>query len=75
LILKFEFLSLKIYSKSLRFGFRDGSLDKKPKIKSETKKTIVVYTKTFKVNIENLIKLKIFTIKTLTVRQSKKIVC
>jgi len=26
------------YSKSLRFGFRDGSLDKSPKINKETKK-------------------------------------
>jgi hypothetical protein len=43
------------YSKSFRFGFRDGSLDKKPKIKRETKNTIVVYTKIFNVNIKRLI--------------------
>ena len=26
------------YSRSLRFGFRDGSLERKPKINKETKK-------------------------------------
>jgi hypothetical protein len=41
----------KIYSKSLRLGFLDGSLDKKPKKNKETKKTTVVYTKIFRVNI------------------------
>ena len=30
------------YSKSLRFGFRDGSLDKSPKINKETKKITAV---------------------------------
>lgn len=30
------------YSKSLRFGFRDGSLERRPKINKETKKIIVV---------------------------------
>jgi hypothetical protein len=30
------------YSKSLRFGFRDGSLERSPKINKETKKIIVV---------------------------------
>ena len=30
------------YSKSLRFGFLDGSLDRSPKINKETKKIIVV---------------------------------
>jgi len=30
------------YSKSLRLGFRDGSLDKNPKINKETKKITVV---------------------------------
>ena len=27
-----------VYSKSLRFGFRDGSLERKPKVNKETKK-------------------------------------
>ena len=40
------------YSRSLRFGFLDGSLDKNPKMKRETKKITVVYTKIFKVNIK-----------------------
>ena len=39
------------YSKSLRFGLRDGSLDKKPKINKDTKKITVAYTKIFNVNI------------------------
>ena len=39
------------YSKSLRFGLRDGSLDKKPKINKDTKKITVAYTKIFSVNI------------------------
>mgnify|MGYP001303796730 CR=1 FL=1 len=39
------------YSKSLRFGFLDGSLERKPKMKSEQKKVTVVYTKIFNVNI------------------------
>ena len=30
------------YSKSLRFGFREGSLERSPKINKETKKIIVV---------------------------------
>ena len=30
------------YSKSLRFGFLDGSPDKRPKINKETKKITVV---------------------------------
>ena len=30
------------YSKSLRFGFRDGSPERSPKINKETKKIIVV---------------------------------
>jgi hypothetical protein len=30
------------YSKSLRFGFLDGSLERSPKINKETKKIIVV---------------------------------
>ena len=30
------------YSKSLRFGFRDGSLERSPKMNKETKKIIVV---------------------------------
>jgi len=30
------------YSRSLRFGFRDGSLERKPKINNETKKITVV---------------------------------
>jgi hypothetical protein len=30
------------YSKSLRFGFRDGSPERSPKINKETKKVIVV---------------------------------
>jgi hypothetical protein len=30
------------YSKSLRFGFRDGSLERSPKMNNETKKIIVV---------------------------------
>ena len=40
------------YSKSRRFGLRDGSLDKKPKINNDTKKITVVYTKIFKVNMQ-----------------------
>ena len=32
------------YSKSLRFGLRDGSLDKKPKINKDVKKITVAYT-------------------------------
>jgi hypothetical protein len=39
------------YSRSLRLGLRDGSLERNPKINNETKKIIVVYTKIFKVNI------------------------
>jgi hypothetical protein len=31
-----------LYSKSLRFGFRDGSLDRKPKINKDTKNVTVV---------------------------------
>ena len=30
------------YSRSLRFGFREGSLERKPKINKETKKITVV---------------------------------
>ena len=30
------------YSKSLRLGFRDGSLERSPKMNNETKKIIVV---------------------------------
>jgi len=30
------------YSKSLRFGFRDGSPERSPKMNNETKKIIVV---------------------------------
>ena len=30
------------YSRSLRFGFRDGSLERNPKINKETKKITVV---------------------------------
>ena len=40
-----------VYSKSLRFGLRDGSLDKKPKINKDEKKITVAYTKIFNVNI------------------------
>ena len=40
------------YSSSLRFGFLEGSLDKNPKMKRETKKITVVYTKIFKVIIK-----------------------
>jgi hypothetical protein len=43
---------MKNYSRSLRFGFRDGSLERKPKINKETKKITAVYTKIFRVNIE-----------------------
>ena len=39
------------YSKSLRFGFRDGSPERSPKINKETKKITVVYTKIFRVSI------------------------
>ena len=42
----------KSYSRSLRFGFREGSLERKPKINKETKKITAVYTKIFKVNIK-----------------------
>ena len=44
-------LWFKDYSRSLRFGFLDGSPESKPKINKETKKITVVYTKIFKVNI------------------------
>jgi hypothetical protein len=40
------------YSTSLRFGLRDGSLDKKPKINKELKNETVTYTRIFKVSIE-----------------------
>lgn len=40
------------YSRSLRFGLRDGSLERNPKINKETKKITVVYTKIFKLNIK-----------------------
>ena len=49
-----------IYSKSLRLGFREGSFDKNPKKNNETKKTTVVYTKIFKVNIIDLLKVNGF---------------
>lgn len=39
------------YSKSFDLGLRPGSLDKKPKMKSDTKKITTVYTKTFNANI------------------------
>lgn len=39
------------YSKSLRFGLREGSLDKKPKKNKDIKNITVVYTKIFNVNI------------------------
>ena len=45
------------YSKSLRFGFRDGSLERSPKINKETKKIIDVETKIFKPNIEFFLKI------------------
>ncbi len=40
------------YSRSFRFGFLDGSLERNPKMNRETKKITVVYTKIFKVNIK-----------------------
>jgi len=43
------------YSKSLRFGLRDGSLDKKPNINNDVKKITVAYTKIFNSNIEKLL--------------------
>ena len=36
------FIQIINYSKSLRFGFRDGSPERSPKINKETKKIIVV---------------------------------
>jgi hypothetical protein len=39
------------YSKSFDVGFRPGSFDKNPKVKSEMKQITVVYTNTFKANI------------------------
>lgn len=44
------------YSKSLRLGFLEGSLDKNPKTNKEIKKMTVVYTKIFKVNIFSSLK-------------------
>ena len=44
------------YSKSLRFGLRDGSLDKKPKINKDEKKITVAYTKIFNVNIREIVR-------------------
>ena len=42
-LLKKRELSLKkVYSKSFRLGLRDGSLDKNPKINTDTKKTTVI---------------------------------
>jgi hypothetical protein len=37
-----KFLKITDYSKSLRFGFRDGSPERSPKINKETKKITVV---------------------------------
>jgi hypothetical protein len=37
-----KFLKIADYSKSLRFGFRDGSPERSPKINKETKKITVV---------------------------------
>jgi len=45
------------YSRSLRFGLRDGSLDKNPKINKETKNITTAYTKIFKVNIRKFLKI------------------
>ena len=39
------------YSKSFLLGFLDASLDKKPKVKRDTKNVTVVYTTIFNVNI------------------------
>ena len=39
------------YSRSFLFGFRDGSLERNPKVKSEIKKITTVYTNIFSVNI------------------------
>lgn len=39
------------YSKSLRLGFLEGSLERNPKKNKETKNITVVYTNTFSVNI------------------------
>ena len=41
-LLRQSFITHKNYSKSLRFGFLDGSLERSPKINKETKKIIVV---------------------------------
>jgi hypothetical protein len=46
-----QFKIVRSYSRSFRFGFREGSLERKPKMKSEQKKVTVVYTKIFNVNI------------------------
>ena len=37
-----KFLKILDYSKSLRFGFREGSPERSPKINKETKKITVV---------------------------------
>ena len=39
---KFFILPLPVYSRSLRFGFRDGSLERKPNVNRETKKITTV---------------------------------
>jgi len=39
------------YSRSFLLGFLDASLDKKPKVKRDTKNVTVVYTAIFSVNI------------------------
>ena len=39
------------YSRSLRFGFREGSLERKPNVNKDIKKITTVYTRIFKVNI------------------------
>ena len=44
-------LVLFYYSRSFLFGFRDGSLERNPKVKSEIKKITTVYTNIFSVNI------------------------
>ena len=45
--LSIETTNGKNYSKSLDFGFRPGSFDKKPKTNRETKNITTVYTRTF----------------------------
>ena len=54
-IVLYIFFNIIYYSKSLRLGLRDGSFDKNPKVNNDTKNITVAYTKTFNVNIINIL--------------------